>query len=336
MNGVSDKNFRRLFDSSAMDRGQGIAHAGAGRAGATWVQDLGLARPITFNCMHSHVSRQPSRPMRGEPGAWFVGDGVTAEKRTRPSLWVTRERPKIDRIACPWLIRRFIDADAQFFYVPANDVLEVARETGAVPYDIPGAILTHRGERCSFDAFMEDYRLVDSALLQLADIVRGADTGRMDLAPQAAGLFAISIGLSANIQDDHAMLRYGLVIYDALYASLTTARDETHNCAPATDNNNLSRRRAVPHVANKSDKATASASSKPTASRTFPSNKFRRSGIAKLLALVLSAYRWAMDEIAIRRSIRELEQLDDLTLKDIGIERFDIESFVRKEIMARR
>ena len=112
-------------------------------------------------------------------------------------------------------------------------MLKVANDTGAVPYDIPGVVLTHRGERCSFDAFIEDYKLVDPALLQIAEIVRGADTDRMDLAPQAAGLFAISLGLSVNIPDDHAMLRYGLVIYDALYGWLVAARDEAHNWPPA-------------------------------------------------------------------------------------------------------
>ncbi len=145
---------------------------------------------------------------------------------------MTRERPKIDRIACPWLIRRFIDPDARFIYVPASDVLKVAEETGAIPYDIPGVTLTHRGERCSFDAFIEDYHLDDPALARLASIVRGADTDRMELAPQAAGLFAISLGLSVNIPDDHAMLRHGLVIYDALYAWLVSAQRETHNWPP--------------------------------------------------------------------------------------------------------
>jgi len=132
-------------------------------------------------------------------------------------IWVTRERPKIDRIACPWLILRFIDAHAQFRYVPADQVLSVATQTGAIPYDIPGVELTHVGELCSFDAFLEKYQLEDPALSQLATIVRGADTSRLDLAPQSAGLYAISLGLSATITDDHEMLRHGMIIYDALY-----------------------------------------------------------------------------------------------------------------------
>ncbi|MGC3025888.1 chromate resistance protein ChrB domain-containing protein [Burkholderia sp. DN3021] len=132
--------------------------------------------------------------------------------------WITRERPKIDRIACPWLIARFIDDAPEFLYVPGADVLRLADETGAVPYDVPGVELGHHGERCSFDAFLDKYRLNDPALLELAGIVRGADTGRLDLAPEATGLYAISIGLSTNFADDHEQLRHGMVMYDALYA----------------------------------------------------------------------------------------------------------------------
>jgi hypothetical protein len=146
---------------------------------------------------------------------------------------VTRERPKIDRIACPWLIRRFVDPDARFIYVPAKDVLRVAAETGATPYDVPGVEFTHVGEGCSFDTFVTKYGLADPALLKLADIVRGADTDRLDLAPPASGLFAISLGLSANIPDDHEMLRFGMVMYDALYAWLASFQTETHNWPPA-------------------------------------------------------------------------------------------------------
>ena len=132
--------------------------------------------------------------------------------------WITRERPKIDRIACPWLIARFIDDAPEFLYVPSADVLSVAHRTGAVPYDIPGVEMSHVGERCSFDAFLAKYRLDDPALQQLATIVRGADTSRLDLTPQSAGLYAISLGLSHVYADDHEMLRHGLVMYDALYA----------------------------------------------------------------------------------------------------------------------
>jgi hypothetical protein len=148
-------------------------------------------------------------------------------------LWVTRERPKIDRIACPWLILRFIDREAQFHYVPTDQVLVLAKETGAIPYDIPGVALTHVGERCSFDAFLDQYRLADPALSHLAVIVRGADTSRLDLAPQCAGLYAISLGLSATLTNDHEMLRHGLVMYDALYAWCAKLQTEAHVWPPA-------------------------------------------------------------------------------------------------------
>ncbi len=146
--------------------------------------------------------------------------------------WVTRERPKIDRIACPWLIARFIDKTAEFLYVPTPDVLTVARETGAIPYDIPGVEMTHEGEFCSFDTFLKKYKLTDPALHQLAVIVRGADTARLDLAPQAPGLMALSLGLSRVFPDDHEMLRHGLVMYDALYAWCRDCQKETHGWPP--------------------------------------------------------------------------------------------------------
>jgi hypothetical protein len=132
--------------------------------------------------------------------------------------WVTRERPKIDRIACPWLIARFIDKSPEFLYVPGDRVMRVAAETGAIPYDVPGVELGHVGEFCSFDAFLKKYELTDPELQKLAVIVRAADTGRPDLAPEAAGLLAVSRGLSQNFRDDHEMLIHGMVVYDALYA----------------------------------------------------------------------------------------------------------------------
>jgi rhodanese-related sulfurtransferase len=225
----------------------GVLHGAVRRdaeATSAWASELDLARPIIVYCGDGGEPSQRVARLLGEKGypayyleggfaAWEASGGAIASKPGMPSQWGTRERPKIDRIACPWLIRRFIDPDARFIYVPAADVLKVAEETGAIPYDIPGVSLTHRCERCSFDAFIEDYRLTDQALARIADIVRGADTDRMDLAPQAAGLFAISLGLSVNIPDDHAMLRHGLVIYDALYAWLAAAQSETHNWPPA-------------------------------------------------------------------------------------------------------
>lgn len=146
--------------------------------------------------------------------------------------WITRERPKIDRIACPWLVARFIDKDPQFLYVPAADVKRLAREQDAIPYDIPDVELSHDGDLCSFDAFLKKYRLDNPALQMLATIVRGADTSRLDLTPQSAGLYAVSLGLSATFADDHDMLQHGMVIYDALYAWCTSCQAEAHNCSP--------------------------------------------------------------------------------------------------------
>jgi superoxide dismutase len=147
--------------------------------------------------------------------------------------WVTRERPKIDRIACPWLIARFIDKEPEFLYVPSASVLQVAKDTGAIPYDVPGVEMTHDGDLCSFDAFLKKYELTDPALQQLAVIVRGADTSRLDLAPQSSGLYALSLGLSKTFSDDHEMLRHGMVMYDALYAWCKSCQAETHNWPPS-------------------------------------------------------------------------------------------------------
>ena len=146
--------------------------------------------------------------------------------------WVTRQRPKIDRIACPWLIKRFIDSEAEFLFVPPDDVARVARESGAIPFDVVGVELSHDGPRCSFDAFIDKYQLDDPALARLARVVRGADTERLDIEPQCAGLLAISLGLSRLFQDDHEQLRHGFVIYDALYAWLREAREERHAWNP--------------------------------------------------------------------------------------------------------
>ena len=146
--------------------------------------------------------------------------------------WITRERPKIDRIACPWLIKNFVDSEAEFIYLPKEQVFEKAKELDAVPYDIPGAEYSHEGEFCTFDFIIKKHGLTDPALLQLAHIVRGADTDRFDLAPQAAGLWAISAGLSYNIKDDHEMLAVGMKIYDALYSWAKHVSDERHTWNP--------------------------------------------------------------------------------------------------------
>jgi hypothetical protein len=146
--------------------------------------------------------------------------------------WITRERPKIDRIACPWLIRKFIDRDAEFFFVPANEVLETARKLDATPFDSPGVEMSHVGDFCSFDAFIKKYQLQAKGLDQLARIVRGADTSRLDLTPQSAGLYAISLGLSHNYRNDLEMLEQGFVLYEALFSWCHSSQDESHNWPP--------------------------------------------------------------------------------------------------------
>lgn len=148
--------------------------------------------------------------------------------------WVTRERPKIDRLACPWLIRRFIDRDPEILYVPAARVLTVAGEEGAIPFDVPGVELSHSGPLCSFDAFLEKYHLEDAALARLAEIVRAADTDALDRSAQAPGLLAISLGLGANIPNDQELLNTALPIYDALYTWCRSLGHERHGWHPQT------------------------------------------------------------------------------------------------------
>jgi rhodanese-related sulfurtransferase len=191
-------------------------------------------RAVVVYCVRGHEVGQEAARALSQAGfeASYLEGGIEAWReaglptvRKRPewrvpggSRWITRERPKIDRIACPWLIRRFIDPLAVFDYVPTPRVFDEAKERAAVPYDIPGAVVTHRGERCSFDALIEDFDLHDAALDHLALIVRGADTDRHDLAPQCAGLVATSLGLSKRYRDDHEMLEQAMPVYDGLYA----------------------------------------------------------------------------------------------------------------------
>jgi len=213
---------------------------------SSWAKELPRASTVVVYCAHGRSISQgvaaslteagiAARYLRGgiEDG-WRQEGGDLARKAANASTrWVTRERPKIDRIACPWLIARFVDHDAEFLYVPAGKVLSAAGERDAVPYDIPDVAFSHEGEHCSFDAFLKAYRLTDPALDQLAVIVRGADTARLDLAPQAAGLAAISLGLSRNFADDHEMLEHGMVMYDALYAWCKEGQAEVHTWNPA-------------------------------------------------------------------------------------------------------
>jgi hypothetical protein len=132
--------------------------------------------------------------------------------------WVTRERARVDRIACPWLITRFIDKNPTFIFVPTDKVIEVAQREGATPYDIPNVELGHHGERCSFDAFLDKYKLTDPALQALALIVRGADTDARQLTPESAGLYAYATGFQAMAKDDHDNMAKQFPAYDALYA----------------------------------------------------------------------------------------------------------------------
>ncbi|SPH18290.1 hypothetical protein DEA8626_01825 [Defluviimonas aquaemixtae] len=162
----------------------------------------------------------------------WVADGlpmIPAAVLPTSNLWVTRHRPKIDRIACPWLIRRFVDASARFLFVTPAEVEAVAEKFGATPYDIEGVTFSHRGEKCSFDAFLDDFALHTEALDRLATVVRGADTDRHDLAPQAAGLLAVSVGLSRQFKDDLSQLEAGMVVYDALYRWARDGFDEGHD-----------------------------------------------------------------------------------------------------------
>jgi rhodanese-related sulfurtransferase len=217
-----------------------------------WSAEIDRTRPVVFACQHAHqMSQVPAARLRGEGhrarvlaggyAAWVEAKLPLVTKSTldrllpqRPSLWVTRRRPKVDRVACPWLIRRFIDPQARILFVDPEQVREVAKETGAVPFDIEGVEISHDGPRCSFDTLLKLFGLEDEpALARLALAVRGADTARPDLAPEAAGLHAISLGLSALAgDDDHGQLRNGFVVYDALFACLRSTAQE-HGGRPA-------------------------------------------------------------------------------------------------------
>jgi rhodanese-related sulfurtransferase len=212
-----------------------------------WAGSLPPASSIAVYCVHGHeVSQNVARALAGRGlRVSYLEGGIEAWKAQQAALdrkptaagtrWVTRERPKIDRIACPWLISRFVDRDAEFLYVPAKEVSSAAKAGNAIPYDVPDVHFTHEGDRCSFDAFIGHYGLGgDPALARLALIVRGADTGKLDLATEAPGLAAVSLGLSRIFQDDHEMLKHGMVLYDALYAWSKDGQDEVHTWKPET------------------------------------------------------------------------------------------------------
>jgi rhodanese-related sulfurtransferase len=214
---------------------------------ADWGKTLPGEAEVVVYCVHGHeVSQNAARALcaalpralgarylEGGIEAWRAEGGeLSGKPKGASSRWVTRERPKIDRIACPWLVKRFVDPEAEFLYVPTADVKRIADEREAVPYDIPDVEFSHDGKLCSFDAFIKHFRLQDPALRELALIVRGADTGQLDQAPQAAGLLAISLGLSLNHANDHEMLAQGMTLYDALYSWCKHGKAETHTWNP--------------------------------------------------------------------------------------------------------
>ncbi|MDO8448668.1 MAG: chromate resistance protein [Rhodoferax sp.] len=215
---------------------------------AQWAATLPVVASVLVYCIHGHEVSQGTVTALRQRGinASFLQGGIEAwREQTLPLVakpvgngtrWVTRERPRIDRIACPWLVRRFVDAGAQFLYVPTDQVAAVAQREVAMAYDVgphvASTLFTHEGERCSFDAFIKHYGLAqDAALLRLALIVRGADTDRLDLAPQCAGLVAVSLGMARTHSEDAAMLETLMPVYDALYAwcrDAVAGQDEKH------------------------------------------------------------------------------------------------------------
>lgn len=242
---VFDVRRRDVYDEA--DRILPTARWREHRAARDWGRNLDPAKTYVVYCVHGHQVSQSAaallrslgldvRVLQGGIEAWRAAGGPTirmsalpTREAHEPSQWVTRERPKIDRIACPWFIRRFVDRDALIHYVPKDAVAETAAEIDAIPFDIPDVDYSHVDEACSFDAFLDRFGVTDPALSRLAEIVRGADTARLDLAPQASGLLAMSLGLSAIYASDADMLDHGITLYDALYGWCRYAAEETHN-----------------------------------------------------------------------------------------------------------
>ena len=166
---------------------------------------------------------------RDHPGAPRIPAAAIPAPVDGATLWVTRHRPRIDRIACPWLIRRFVDPDARFLYVSPSEVMGVAERYGAVPFDIEGVFWSHRGDACTFDTMLSEFQLRTPALDRLAQVIRAADTNRHALAPEAAGLLAFSVGLSRQYRDDHDQLSAGMALYDALYRWARDGQGEGHD-----------------------------------------------------------------------------------------------------------
>jgi hypothetical protein len=216
-----------------------------------WGPELArLGKPVIVYCLHGHNVSQlavarlrakgiDARHLEGGIDAYEAVGGLVLKQRgpdvplllPQATRWITRERPKIDRIAFPWLVRRFIDPMAEFHFVEAEWVVDIAEELGAIPFDVDGVTYSHQGENgevCSVDTLLDLFGIEDPALRHLARIVRGADTGDLELEPQSAGLLAISLGLSSLEDDDLAQLEKGMVIYDALFAWCRHASQETH------------------------------------------------------------------------------------------------------------
>ncbi len=238
-----DVRRRPVFDSD--DRVIPGARWRDHRETAAWAAEAPGGAEVVVYCVHGHnVSQMATARLRaqgidarwlaGGIEAWRAAGAPTVGRVAAPHGWITRERPKVDRIACPWFIRRFVDPTAPILFVAADQVEAVAEESGAVPFDVPGVAFSHDGDRCSFDAFLERFAVDDPALRDVAVIVRGADTGHPELAPECAGLLALSLGISAATLDDHRALELGFVVYDALYAWRRRAVGERHGWPPVT------------------------------------------------------------------------------------------------------
>ncbi|MDY0872186.1 sulfurtransferase/chromate resistance protein [Dongia rigui] len=219
------RDYRKVADWAAAFAGRQVV--------VTCQRGLKLSQGVAAWLRHEGIAAES---LEGGHEAWAAQNGPLVREGALPrrddkgrTLWVTRARPKIDRIACPWLIRRFVDPDAVFLFVAQAEVTNVAERFGATPFDIDGAFWSHRGESCTFDTMLQEFGLQSEALARLAVIVRGADTDRLDIAPQAAGLLAASLGFSRMYKDDLAQLEASLPLYDAFYRWCRDAVGEAHN-----------------------------------------------------------------------------------------------------------
>jgi rhodanese-related sulfurtransferase len=242
---IVDVRRRAVFDGAAT-----VLPAARWRphlASDDWARELPSGSDVLVYCVHGHnVSQLVAAELRSNGiAASFLAGGIEAWTKlgypvigkspfsppdaAAPSSWVTRWGPKIDRIACPWFIRRFVDPRAKILFVEPQHLLAIAEELKATALDIEGASITHDGRRCSFDTLLDHFAVTDKPLRLMAEIIRGADTADLALTQQSAGLLAISLGISAQCEDDHQALSSGLMVYDALYAWANLARGEIHN-----------------------------------------------------------------------------------------------------------